>query len=252
MAHDLLTLDQAIMGAAEAPPDRRIEFRDPIARFGKAGIGAVEPWLTDPEMFRFAVRVVVKAGELGASEDAKAALAGPLSSALASDMSAELAWGIRQLGGRLAPSKPRSKSVTASSPVDPSEQLVVGRVYRRRDLHHAGWGGNWQSGVSYPANGDHVLLFSDPTAAGQHGYRDGWMSDKSYAYFGAWSGTGDMVLAGVNNTILERSPNLLLLVRSGGGWRFEGYFSCDQYEYQRTERDGAEYVALVFHLERVR
>ena len=102
-----------------------------------------------------------------------------------------------------------------------------------------------------PANGDHVLLFSDPSAASEHGYRDGWISDKTYAYFGAWSGTGDMVLAGVNGTILEQAPNLLLLIRSGDAWRFEGRFSCGRYEPQRTVRDGAEHMALVFYLERV-
>src|SRR6185369_11977350 len=106
-----------------------------------------------------------------------------------------LAWGIAQLGGRPLPREPRTRSAAVPTSIEPSEPLVIGRVYKRRDLHQGGWGGNPQSGVSYPANGDHVLLFSDPSAAHEHGYRDGWVSDKTYAYFGAWSGTGDMVLS---------------------------------------------------------
>jgi hypothetical protein len=93
-------------------------------------------------------------------------------------------------------------------------------------------------------------LFSKPAAAEEHGYRDGWVGDTTYRYFGAWSGSGDMLLDGVNRTILDRSPNLLLLTKSGDGWRFEGYFSCDQYETQRTVRDGREFSALVFLLVR--
>jgi hypothetical protein len=54
------------------------------------------------------------------------------------------------------------------------EDLVVGRVYRRRELHLAGLGGNWQSGISYPADGTYVLLFSDPDARQEHGYAVTW------------------------------------------------------------------------------
>jgi hypothetical protein len=104
--------------------------------------------------------------------------------------------------------------------------------------------------VSYPANGDHVLLFSDPAAAHAHGYRDRWDGSDRYLYFGAWSGTGDMVLSGVNQTIIDRSPNLHLLIRNGDGWRYEGAFECLGVDVQRTTRDGAEYAALVFTLAR--
>jgi hypothetical protein len=245
-----LTLRQALLGATEAPPDRRIEYRDPIARQGQAGIDAVVAWLGDPVMFRFAVRVIVRAGELGYSAEAKTALRRSLDRSVPAAARDEIAWGLAQLGVRIATSAPRGTR-TKTKPITPSERLVVGNVYKRRDLHRAGWGGNWQSGVSYPASGDHVLLFSDPLAADVLGYRDSWVGTMQYRYFGAWSGSGDMVLDGVNRTILDRSPNLLLLIRSGNGWRFEGYFACKGYELQRTTHDGAEDTALVFLLERV-
>jgi hypothetical protein len=48
--------------ARSAPPDRRIESRDPIAAYGPAAIESVRPWLTDEALAAFAVRVIEKAG----------------------------------------------------------------------------------------------------------------------------------------------------------------------------------------------
>jgi hypothetical protein len=247
-----LSLEEAMIGASEAPPEIRIEFRDSIARYGATGVRAVEPWLHDPELFRFAARVIVKAAAFGADTEAKDALKRSLTAGLSEVARDEVEAALIQLGVKARGATRRScRSGSRHEVVVPSEPLVRGRLYKRRELHHAGWGGNWQSGVSYPANGDHVLLFSDPSAAIEHGYRDSWAGKDTYRYFGAWSGTGDMVLEGVNRTILDRSPNLLLLTRSGEGWRFEGHFSCELYETQKTTRDGSEYSALVFILQRV-
>src|SRR3954470_2796565 len=62
------------MGAAEAPPSVRIEFRDAIARHGADGIARVVPWLRDPKMAAFAVRVIARAAEFDATQDARRAL----------------------------------------------------------------------------------------------------------------------------------------------------------------------------------
>jgi hypothetical protein len=251
MGTDALSLEEAVIGAAEAPPEVRIEFRDPIARYGAAAIQAVEPWLQHPELYRFAARVIVKAAAFGAEPEARNALRRALEADLSQDALSEVEAALIQLGAKARASASRlGRPASRLQPVAPTEPLVKGRVYKRLELHHAGWGGNRQSGVSYPATGDHVLLFSDPSAATEHGYRDSWAGKDTYRYFGAWSGTGDMALEGVNRTILDRSPNLLLLTRSGEGWRFEGHFSCERFESQRTTRDGSEYMALVFILER--
>lgn len=238
-----------MIGAAEAPPDHRIEFRDAIARHKVDGVHAVEPWLLDARMRRFAVRVIVKAGELGVHVEAKTALRNALKRVLDEEASQEISWGLKSLcaggAGLFEDSVPRVRASRS-----PSGELVRGTVYRRRELHSAGWGGNWQSGVSYPAEGDHVLLFSDPATAHYHGYKDRWLDNDRFLYFGAWSGTGDMVLAGVNQRILDRSPNLKLFLRDGRGWRFEGTFACIEVDQTRTERDGREFVALTFRLER--
>ena len=57
-AHPVFRLTSA---AAEAAPDRRIEYRDPIAAHGEAAIKGVSPWLADPALGAFAVRVIRKA-----------------------------------------------------------------------------------------------------------------------------------------------------------------------------------------------
>jgi hypothetical protein len=129
--------------------------------------------------------------------------------------------------------------------------LELGRVYKRSDLHEAGWGGNPQSGISYPAGGDHALLFSDPAAATGHGYEDSWDGPDTYRYFGAWHGTGDMVLSGANQVLVDRSPNLHLLIKRGDGWSYEGRFKYSGHEPRRTARDGREFRAIVFRLDRV-
>ena len=45
---------------ADAP--NRIDFRDPIAAYGAAGIEAVTPWLKVPTLAAFAIRVIARAG----------------------------------------------------------------------------------------------------------------------------------------------------------------------------------------------
>lgn len=55
------SLASLLRAAAEAAPDRRIEYRDPIAAHGEAAIKGVGPWLADPALGAFAVRVIRKA-----------------------------------------------------------------------------------------------------------------------------------------------------------------------------------------------
>jgi hypothetical protein len=246
-----LSLGEAMIAAAEAPPTVRIEFRDAIARHGDPGVHAVEPWLDDPEMRRFAVRVIVRAAELGVAPEAKSILRRALGRPIDATANDEIAWGLAAVGGPPGVARPTRKSRSNAQPrLSPAEPLVIGRMYKRASMHDAGWGGNRQSGISYPANGDHALLFSDPAAASVHGYRDRWDGPDRYDYFGAWSGTGDMTLSGANRVVLDRSPNLQLLIKSGENWRYEGQFMCTGHEPRRTTRDGQEFAAIVFWLQR--
>jgi hypothetical protein len=81
--------------AATASPIERIELRDQIASFGPEAVAAMAPWLTDPVLGAFAVRVMGKASDGGAQTQAIAALKKALTKSLPDsvrgDITAELA-----------------------------------------------------------------------------------------------------------------------------------------------------------------
>ena len=118
-------------------------------------------------------------------------------------------------------------------------------------MHDAGLGGNRQKGISYPADGTYVLLFSDPDTDHEWGYKDSWLGADRYRYYGEWSGTGDMLSRGGNLAIVQRSPELYLFVKVPNGYRYAGRFTCVLEQRTPAARDGREYSALVFTLERV-
>jgi hypothetical protein len=60
--------------AEGADPAHRIDLRDPIAAHGAAAIEAVVPWLKDPALAAFAIRVIARVGLDGERETAQAAL----------------------------------------------------------------------------------------------------------------------------------------------------------------------------------
>jgi hypothetical protein len=243
-----LSLDDAVMGAAEAPPSIRIEFRDPIARYGSAGIDRVRPWLSDPKMSGFAVRVIARAADFGAKDEARRALQAVLLS-LPEPIRTDATDALAKLGfPARSPRVPAGRVANVGQIA--VEDLVEGRVYKRRDLHHAGLGGNQQKGISYPADGTHVLLFSDPETAHDWGYKDSWLGNDRYRYYGEWNGTGDMLLRGGNLALVERSPEIYLLIRVPAGHRYAGRFANVGQERMPAARDGKEYSALVFTLER--
>lgn len=130
------------------------------------------------------------------------------------------------------------------------EDLVVGTCYRRRDLHLAGLGGNWQTGISYPADGTYCLLFSDPSKASDYGYRDSPDGEDGYRYFGRWDGTGDMTLSGGNQAVLDRSPELYLFTEAACGQVYRGRYMCLGWEEELATRDGQQHKAIVFRLRR--
>lgn len=67
-------LDRVIAQAEAASPLDRMDLRDAVAAHGLAGLDAVEPWLTDPRLSRFAARVAVAVGRNGHAPEAVAVL----------------------------------------------------------------------------------------------------------------------------------------------------------------------------------
>ena len=230
---ETLSLDDAVMGAAEAPPSIRIEYRDQIARYGSDGIDRVTPWLGDPALAAFAVRVIARAADFGAAERSRQVLQTSLAT-LQGPPRADALSALEKLGGPL--SRPRTRK---GGPPDPPamslSELAEGRVYRRRELHSAGLGGNQQKGISYPANGTYVMLFSTPEFEQAWGYNDSWLGQDAYRYYGEWSGTGDMLPIGGNRAIVERSPEIYLFVKVSTGHRYAGKFTLVA-EDPRTDR----------------
>jgi len=247
-----LSLAELLIGAAEAPPNARMEFRDAIAAHGAEAVAALEPWLINPDLAAFAVRTIAKAADVDPAA-ASAALQRGLSASISPTTRRDIEDAIGRLGGRLprsTPSRTRAKgppTVPTGSPGD----LVCGRVYRRRAELHPLLGGNQQKGISYPANAAYVLLFSDPRKVSDLGYNDRWDGNAAYWYFGEWDGPGDMTMTGGNAVIVDRSPHLHLFIAASGGHRYEGQFRYDCHKSERATRDGRDFGAIVFHLVRV-
>ena len=249
----LESLDALLVAAGEAPPETRIEFRDRIAAFGSVAIDCLNsaPWIGDPKYAAFAILTIRKAGELGALKHAVGALRDALAAAVTDTQRGDISAALLALGA--SPSKstksakraPRVRSFALAL-----ADLVEGRCYTRTELHDS-LGGNRQKGISYPADGDHCLLFSDPQMASAHGYADAPVGDDGYRYFGEWSGSGDMTMTGGNQMILNRSPELYLFTKADCGHVFRGRFDCSNWETEKATRDGKSHTAIVFSLHRV-
>jgi hypothetical protein len=248
-------LDEVLIAAAEAPPETRIEFRDEVASFGVPAIDRLleAPWIGDSKYAAFAIQAIRKAGEFGAREDAVRALNQAMSVVKSDFHRNDIAAALASLGQpQRAPRKTRQSAATprTASPIAP-EDLVVGKCYRRSDLHDGGLGGNRRKGISYPADGTYSLLFSDPGTGTEYGYRDEPVGSTGYRYFGEWSGSGDMTLTGGNRVILDRSPELYLFTTAACGRVFRGRYEVVSWGTERISRDGREVNAIVFTLERV-
>jgi hypothetical protein len=68
------SLKELLIAAGEAPPERRIEYRDRIAGYGAAAIEEMSEWARDPNYVSFAIRVIGQAAAHGALAEALAAL----------------------------------------------------------------------------------------------------------------------------------------------------------------------------------
>jgi hypothetical protein len=247
MRLDELDLSQLLIGAAESPPSSRIEFRDPIARHGEAAVLQIEPWLGDKTLAAFAIRVIRRSAEFGARDQAIRVLRSAMDR-LAEPHKTDALKALDELGSRISrtarPPRPQSTPVVTSS------ELVEGRVYRRKDLHEAGLGGNRQKGISYGANATEVFLFSDPGTREEWGYRDSWQGRDAYVYYGEWSGAGDMSFVGGNKAMLDRSPEIHLFTRVANGHQYAGRFAVERSDTIPASRDGRQWNAIVFRLRR--
>ena len=92
------TLAEDLEAARAAPAYARIDHRDRIAAHGSAAIEAVIPWLSIPTLCWFAVRVIWKAGHLGARDQAVKVLREALDDPTVATSRDDLVSHLRQLG----------------------------------------------------------------------------------------------------------------------------------------------------------
>lgn len=133
----------------------------------------------------------------------------------------------------------------------------VGALYSRRDEIHARFGGPQQGGISPPAQGAYIFLFTGE-AGKTHGYSDKWGLDENggqiYRYYGEGQ-RGPMEFKRGNLAIRDHVKNgkrLLLFRATGKGqpYRFEGEFFLINYELDPNcpDSDGNIRTGIVFNL----
>lgn len=136
------------------------------------------------------------------------------------------------------------------------EGFIVGALYRRGPDIHDRFGGNRQSGISVPAAGGHIFLFTGQSGR-RHGYHDSWTDDGILHYFGEGQ-TGDMELTRGNLAIHRhvQDGRRLLVFRTveKGVQRFEGEFVARGFDTVQgiPDTSGNLRTAIVFRLEPVR
>jgi 5-methylcytosine-specific restriction enzyme A len=122
---------------------------------------------------------------------------------------------------------------------------------RQKDIH-ARFKGQEQGGISTPANGPFIFLFTGETGE-QYGYKDHWTDDGVFLYTGEGQ-IGNMEFVRGNKAIRNHSADgkdLLLFeaLGKGNGVRFKGQFSCSSWETKPgADKAGHQRKIIVFHL----
>ncbi len=135
------------------------------------------------------------------------------------------------------------------------DELKVGKIYRRTDLHDH-FGGQRQNGISTPSERNVILVFSG--ASGESfGYQDGWFDDDRTVFQYTGEGQeGDMVFTKGNSAIRDHLENdkrlLLFFSQYSGHVKYIGEMRCIDHEYFKT-LDGKNTTrnGIRFTLERI-
>ena len=88
--------------ARTASPTRRIEWRDEIAAFGPRAIEGVTPWLSNPGLAGFAIRVIERAGAEGEATLAARVLRSARTT-VPPAVAADIGWALERLRAKPQP-----------------------------------------------------------------------------------------------------------------------------------------------------
>ena len=117
--------------ARAAPPDRRIEWRDPIASFGERAIATIEPWLAEPAFSAFAIRVIERAGAQGNAVPARLVLRAARR-VVPPALQGDLDWAIARLRPDPKAAPARERATTGGSRSRAAERPWYSPIARRR------------------------------------------------------------------------------------------------------------------------
>lgn len=128
--------------------------------------------------------------------------------------------------------------------------LKPGDTIRRKDLHDR-WGGNRQSGISTPKNGEDIFLF---TGSGEsYGYMDEPLADGRFIYNGEGLSRNQEMDRG-NSAILthaEKGKSLQLFKKTSAGMvEYLGEYAYESHHMESRVgvHGGAEHEHIVFTL----
>lgn len=133
--------------------------------------------------------------------------------------------------------------------------FIRGRDYQRRTELHDRFGGQRQGGIATPKDHPFVLIFTAQAGA-QHGYRDHWVDDDTFEYWGEGH-RGDMQFVRGNRAIRDHAKDgrriyLFEKTPKSGWYRFIDEMRCDGHRFATgLDTDGNERQEIVFRLMRV-
>jgi 5-methylcytosine-specific restriction enzyme A len=138
---------------------------------------------------------------------------------------------------------------TVKEPVNITEVLIVGKEYRRRDLHDM-FGGQRYGGISTPSQYPFIMIFTGDRGE-EYGYKDGWTEDGLFLYTGEGQ-EGDMQFIKGNKAILEHEKDgkdihLFEYVRTGYV-KYVGQMLCVGYRLRDKDNKGQDRKVIVFEL----
>lgn len=119
--------------------------------------------------------------------------------------------------------------------------LIVGKEYRRRDLHDM-FGGQRYGGISTPSQYPFIMIFTGDRGE-EYGYKDGWTDEGIFLYTGEGQ-EGDMQFIKGNKAILDHEKegkdiHLFKYVRSGYV-KYVGQMLCVGYRVRDKDNRGQD------------
>ena len=166
------TLEGLVEQARLAAPNERIELRDPIASHGTAAVDAMAEWLADPQLGRFAVRVIGRVADFRERGAASMTLRLALDEATP-DQRVDIEAELHRLGFTARPPRNRRMARGHQDTVDPSTPGWM----MRTDRSNAEWlwseveAGRLRQGWGY-APAQELTLLRDRRERGEPMTRD--------------------------------------------------------------------------------